>query len=146
MNFQIPQNLDVEDSVIFGLTFTQLLFLGGGIGITFFLFTLTNTIIAIIIGIPAMLLGALLAFFKYNNQSFIVLFQALIRFFTNKRIYKWEKVNKKGVPKISIVDDEGQDVFSGKDFGGDKIVELSVGLNFEEEKIDPLEKELINTP
>ena len=146
MNFQIPQNLDVEDSVIFGLTFTQLLFLGGGIGITFFLFTLTNTTIAIIVGIPAMLLGALLAFFRYNNQSFIVLFQALIRFFTNKRIYKWEKVNKKGVPKISIVDDEGQDVFSGKDFGGDKIVELSVGLNFEEEKVDPLEKELINTP
>ena len=146
MNFQIPQNLDVEDGVIFGLTFTQLLFLGGGIGITFFLFTLTNTIIAIIIGIPAMLLGALLAFFKYNNQSFIVLFQALIRFFTNKRIYKWEKEKKKGVPKISVVDDDGQDVFSGKDLGGDKIVELSVGLNFEEEKFDPLEKELINTP
>ena len=92
MRFQVPQNLDVPDTILLGLDFKQLIYLGGALGCMVFLFLFTGGIIpTLIIGGPIAILAGFLSFFVYNNQKFITLFQALIRFFSRKRMYIWRQ-------------------------------------------------------
>ena len=41
--------------------------------------------------VPVAILAGFLSFFSYNNQKFVVLFQALIRFFSRKKMYVWRQ-------------------------------------------------------
>ena len=92
MRFQVPQNLDVPDTILFGLDFRQLIYLGGALGFIIFLFLFTGGIVpALLIGGPVAILAGFLSFFVYNNQRFVTLFQALIRFFSRKKMYVWRQ-------------------------------------------------------
>ena len=91
MRFQVPQNLDVPDTIFLGLDFRQLVYLGGALGFSVFLFLFTTVPITLLFGIPAFVLAGLLSFFSYNNQKFVTLFQALIHFFSRKKMYLWRQ-------------------------------------------------------
>lgn len=91
MKFQVPQNLDIKDTILFGLGFKQMLYIGGGFGIFITLWLFTGFFVALLLGTPILVLSLLLSFFTFNNQSFVVLFQAMIKFFSNKRIYIWKQ-------------------------------------------------------
>ena len=91
MRFQVPQNLDVPDTIFLGLDFRQLIYLGGAVGLLVFLFLFVGVVSALFIGGPVAVLAGFLSFFSYNNQKFITLFQALIRFFSRKRMYVWRR-------------------------------------------------------
>ena len=92
MRFQVPQNLDVPDTILLGLNFKQLIYLGGALGCMVFLFLFAGGIIpTLIIGGPIAILAGFLSFFEYNNQKFVILFQALIRFFSRKKMYVWRQ-------------------------------------------------------
>ena len=92
MRFQVPQNLDVPDTILFGLDFRQLIYLGGALGFMVFLFLLAGGIVpTLLFGGPVAILAGFLSFFSYNNQRFVVLFQALIRFFSRKKMYVWRQ-------------------------------------------------------
>ncbi len=91
MRFQVPQNIDITDKILFGLDFKQLLYLCGAAGLFVFLFLFTGTIVAILFGVPIVLFALLLSFFSLNNQSFVTIFQATIRFFMNKKMYIWKQ-------------------------------------------------------
>ena len=97
MRFQVPQNIDIEDKIVLGLSFKQLLYVGGGVGIVATLFLLTNIFLAIVVGGPFLLLGVSLAFFRVNSQPFIVILQSFISFAINKKIYTWEKESQEEV-------------------------------------------------
>ena len=92
MRFQVPQNLDVPDTIFLGLDFKQLIYLGGALGFIVFLFLFTGSVLlTLFLGGPVAVLAAFLSFFSYNNQKFVVLFQALIRFFSRKKMYVWRQ-------------------------------------------------------
>ena len=63
MRFQVPQNLDIKDTVLFGLDFRQLLYLGGSLGLVLFLYLFGGGIIlSLLIGGPVVVFAALLSF------------------------------------------------------------------------------------
>ena len=94
MRFQVPQNLDVADTIFLGLDFKQLIYLGGALGFIIALFLFAGGIIpALIFGGPVALLAGFLSFFSYNNQPFSAVLQALVRFFTKKKMYMWRQGN-----------------------------------------------------
>lgn len=136
MRFQVPQNLDVADTIFLGLSFKQIIYLGGGCGITIFaFFFLGGTIGAIFIGGPFILFALLLSFFKYNTQSFIVLLQAVIGFLYGGKMYMWKKEGNEKYQqrKISKTENIESTNISNKT-RSDKVRNLSNNLVFD--KID----------
>ncbi len=92
MNFQVPQFIEVEDQVFGPLTFKQFIYLAGGGGLAFLVYTLD---IPFAIKVVPMLvlggLGAALAFFKYNNRPFIATLEAGLYYLLSHKNYIWRK-------------------------------------------------------
>lgn len=143
MRFQVPQNLDVPDTIFLGLDFRQLIYLGGALGFMVFLFLFTGGIIpTLIIGGPVAVLAGFLSFFVYNNQKFVTLFQALIRFFSRKKMYVWRQgatdaaVQHTKKQKDTV---DGEFVHPGayaQQQKVDKVREMSANLVFSDEEGD----------
>ena len=92
MRFQVPQNIDVPDTIFLGLNFTQIIYLGGSLGFFVFLVLFAGGFgVAFLFGTPLVILAALLSFFSFNSQSFATILQAMIYFFTRKRLYVWKQ-------------------------------------------------------
>lgn len=89
MQFQVPQFIEVEDTIFGPLTFKQFLYLIGGAGLCFIVYVYLPIYIAIfpIVGIGA--LAVALAFYKYNGRNFIFLVEAATKFFFSKKLYLW---------------------------------------------------------
>ena len=97
MRFQVPQNLDVPDTIFLGLNFKQLLYLGGALGFIVFVYLFLGGLsVAIILGLPVAVLAGFLSFFSHNNQPFSAILQSLIRFVTRKKMYMWRKTEEEG--------------------------------------------------
>ena len=91
MQFIVPQNLDIEDSIFLGLSFRQIIYLGGSIGIIFVSFFLFDSFLAIIISFPFAALGFALGFIKFNSRPFIHLIQSWVIYITSNKLYIWQK-------------------------------------------------------
>lgn len=144
MRFQVPQNLDVADTIFLGLSFKQILYLGGASGVTIFSFLFFGGIIgAIFIGGPFIFLAFLLSFFTYNTQSFIILLQAVIRFLSKGKIYIW---NKEGNEKYTQrkISKETKNISSNVSFlpKTDKVRDLSNNLVFDEIETKEIEPKI----
>lgn len=133
MRFQVPQNLDIPDTIFFGMSFLQLLYLGGGIGLLFILYLFTGSfIITVIIGLPVCGIAALLAFFRLNNQPFVIILQSVIQFSAKKRMYVWKKevidtsyIQRKSIKKQNTAES------SQEESGKDKVKNLDADLIFD---------------
>ena len=136
MRFQVPQNLDIRDTVFLGLDFRQLTYLGGAVGFMIFLFFFAGGFLpSLIFGGPVLVLALALSFFTYNSQSFIVLLQAAIRFFTGKKVYVWEKekgevyakreMERKSADSVSVHTEDSS--------GSDRVKGLGVDLIFSDD-------------
>lgn len=136
MRFQVPQNLDVPDTIFLGLNFKQLLYLGGAVGFAIFLYLFLGGIgPAILFGGPVAVLAGFLSFFTYNNQPFSAVLQSLIRFVTRKKMYMWRKSAESG--QVGVVSRRGlsDDVSSApsQSKGPEKIREASTNLVFSDD-------------
>lgn len=141
MRFQVPQNLDVPDTIFLGLNFKQLIYLGGALGCMVFLFLFAGGIVpTLIFGGPVAILAGFLSFFEYNNQKFVTLFQALIRFFSRKKMYVW----RQGVTDVAVQHTKRQQGTVDGEFTQpdaysqrqkiDKVREMSANLVFSDEE------------
>jgi hypothetical protein len=104
MQYKVPQNVDIEDKVIAGLTLRQFIFLitAGGIvlGLKYGLpASLSFLFMPLSIGIAAF--GAALAFYKINDRPFeVFLISAAKTLITpNKRIWQREGETKEQIEK-----------------------------------------------
>ena len=95
MRFQVPQFIEVEDKVIGPLTFKQFVYLAGGAGLVFLLYTFLPFIIALPLMAGAAGLAIALAFYKYNNKPFIDFLAAFFQYLTTSRLYIWKKEVRK---------------------------------------------------
>lgn len=95
MKFQVPQFIEVEDKIFGPLTVKQFIYVAGGAGLCFILYTYLNFYIAIFLMIPVAALAAALAFYKVNNRSFITVVESAFKYSLANKLYIWKKVQKK---------------------------------------------------
>ncbi len=91
MQFQVPQFIEVEDTIIGPFTFKQLIFILGGGGGIYLLKRLLPTFLAY----PAMMVFAVftwaLVFYKYNDRPFLLALQSATKYYFSTKLYLWNK-------------------------------------------------------
>ena len=132
MRFQVPQNLDVPDTIFFGLGFKQLFYIIGSLGWSAFVFLfLGGFVSAVFLGGPVIVFALLLSFFSFNTQPFIVILQVLIQFLFKKKMYVWKKIDSHYMPKQKSKRKKS-DASSNGDDSGKRVNTLSAKLLFDE--------------
>ncbi|XKT75296.1 MAG: PrgI family protein [Patescibacteria group bacterium UBA2103] len=91
MQYQVPQFIEVEDKIFGPFTLKQFIYLAGAAGISAVLFLSLPFFFALLLSIPFVGLGGALAFVKINNKPFIEVVESAFFFFTNGKLYLWEK-------------------------------------------------------
>ena len=91
MRFQVPQFIEVEDKIFGSLTIKQFIYLAGGGGLSFILYTFLNFYLAILAIIPVAGLSLALAFYKVNNRSFVAILEAGFKYLVSSKLYIWKK-------------------------------------------------------
>lgn len=99
MRFQVPQFIEVEDKIFGPLTIKQFIYLAGGVGIGFALYSTLPLFFAILIGVPILALSGALAFYKVNDRPFIQVLESAVYFALSNKLYIWEKRAKKAAEK-----------------------------------------------
>ena len=94
MKYQVPQFIEVEDKIIGPLTIKQFVYLVGGAGMSFIIYTFITFYIAIILIAIVVPLSIALAFYKINNKPFIDFLESAFIFYTKKNLYIWKKETK----------------------------------------------------
>ncbi|PIR45731.1 MAG: hypothetical protein COV08_03655 [Candidatus Vogelbacteria bacterium CG10_big_fil_rev_8_21_14_0_10_49_38] len=92
MQFQVPQFIEIEDTIFGPFTFRQFLYLAGGVGLCFIWYVyLKPWPLAVLPILGTAGLSAALAFYKYNDRDFIYLLESAVKFFFTKKLYLWKK-------------------------------------------------------
>jgi len=92
VRFQVPQFIEVEDKIFGSLTLKQFIYLAGGGGLSFLIYTLFDSLLLSII--PMMLIAGisiLLAFYKINNKPFVNVMEAAFKYYFGGKLYIWKK-------------------------------------------------------
>lgn len=91
MKYQVPQFIDVEDKIFGPLTFKQFVYLAGGAGLVFVIYSILPLFFALIFIIPVAFLSVALAFYKVNNKPFIFVLASALKYLTSSKLYIWKK-------------------------------------------------------
>lgn len=108
MRFQVPQFIEIEDKIFGPLTLKQFIYLAGGGGISYVVYSIIPYFtFALFFIIPIMLFSVALAFYKFNGKPFIFVVESAVKFTLGNKLYLWQKkerlVNKKeGVEKSDL--------------------------------------------
>jgi len=95
MQFKVPQFLDIEDKIFGPFTFREFVYLMGGAGLCFVLYKLLGFIMG---AIPILIIAGFslaLTFYKPNNKPFINMLESGFKYFTQNKLYIWEKSGEK---------------------------------------------------
>ena len=113
MRFQVPQFIDVEDKIFGPLTIKQFIFLAGGGGISFLVYTLIgNLLISAVPIILIMGISATMAFYKVNKRPFINITEYAFKYFFGPKLYIWKKEDKPITKPEDIAANEAKDYAS----------------------------------
>lgn len=95
MTFKVPQFIEVEDKILGPLTIKQFVYVAGGVASILFFRAFFPLVFAILLGVPFIILGLMLAFYRLNDQPFIRILEAAFYFYVIKnRLYLWKKEPK----------------------------------------------------
>jgi len=101
MQYPVPQFTDVEDKIIGPLSFKQFGIIFGGGAVVFVIYSLTKSVVGLIIGIILFGLPALfLAFGKINGRPIYRSFGTFLQFFTHPRQMLFHKEGGDQTAKI----------------------------------------------
>jgi len=95
MQFEVPQFIEVEDKIFGPLTLKQFIYLAGGAGVSFALYSLLPIFISILLILPILLLSVALAFYKKDNRPFILVIESAVKYLLGNKLYIWKKETKK---------------------------------------------------
>ena len=91
MYTNVPQFIDIEDKIAFGLTWKQLLWIFGMGAVLMVLYNLLDRPTFFVAGIPVVLIFVALAFVKPYGVSFITFLGFAFRFLTRSKNYVWKR-------------------------------------------------------
>ncbi len=92
MRFQVPQFIEVEDKIFGPLTLKQFIYLTGGGGLSFMVYTFLNSLLwaaipmAIIMGI-----SIAFAFGKVNSRPFVTVLESAFKYYWGNKLFIWKK-------------------------------------------------------
>ena len=101
MQFQVPQFIDVEDKIVGPLTIKQFLYVVGGVGLAYLSYRFVP-FVGVILGILWLVLGGMLAFYKFNNKPFVYLIEASFNYMRGSRLYVWKRREKKAETELDL--------------------------------------------
>jgi len=90
MRFQVPQFTGVEDKIFGPFTFKQFIFLVGGGGLAYIIWTFLGWW-GIILIIPTVGVSLALAFYKVHGRPFISVMESAFKYYLGNRLYTWRK-------------------------------------------------------
>ena len=100
MRFQVPQFIEVEDKIFGPLTIKQFIYLVGGAGLSFLIYSIIGNIyISAFFILPVIMFSVALAFYKINNKPFINVVEAAFKYFFGEKLYIWKKVDNQVIAK-----------------------------------------------
>jgi hypothetical protein len=134
MRYQVPQFIEIEDKVIGPLTIKQFIYLVGGAGMAFIVYTYVYIYIALPLIAGIIGLSLALAFYKINNKPFIDFLESAFLFYTKQNLYIWKKQPKPIVETKQEV--EKKQVYVPR-LSDSKLKELSWSLDINE-NLNPL--------
>jgi hypothetical protein len=132
MRFQVPQFIDIEDKIFGPLTLKQFIYLVGGGGAIFILYTLLPLPLTIIFGIPLSAFTLALAFYTVNNQPFIKVVENAFYYLLSNKLYLWKKQERKVSPVVSKEQKEKETPIYGPKITKSKLEDLAWSLNIKE--------------
>ncbi len=95
MRYQVPQFIEIEDKIVGPFTIKQFIYIVGGAGMSFLVYTYVTFFLAIILIAVIMPLSLALAFYKINNKPFIDFLESAFTFYMKQNLYIWKKEDKK---------------------------------------------------
>ncbi len=102
MRFQVPQFIEVEDRIFGPLTIKQFIYLAGGGGLSFVIYSVLGLILGAIPILAVIAFSVALAFYKFNGRTFIDMLESGFYYLISNKLYIWKKtarVNEKNQPK-----------------------------------------------
>lgn len=107
--YKVPQNVDMQDKIVGPLTMFQFLYLLAGGMIFYSTFKAGQTVLMILVGIPAALVGLAFAFVKVNDQPFNKFVVSFAFFLTHPKSRVWHQGGS--TPSVQVtVDPNKKDV------------------------------------
>lgn len=135
MRYQVPQFIEVEDKIIGPLTIKQFVYLVGGAGMSFIIYTYLPLIVAVVLIAIIVPLSAALAFYKINNKPFIDFMESAFVFYTKQNLYIWRK-EKREIEQSAAKDATENQIYVPR-LSDSKLKELSWSLDINE-SLNPL--------
>ena len=110
MRFQVPQFIEVEDKIFGPLTLKQFIYIAGGLGLSFILYTSLPIYLSAPVIMVVVIFSAALAFFRFNKRfPFIYMVEAAVKYYLGGKLYIWRKVDKIRDPKAEATDKEARE-------------------------------------
>jgi hypothetical protein len=103
MQFQVPQFIEMEDTIFGPLTFKQFLYLAGGAGLCFIWYVYLPIFISIFLILGTGGIAVSLAFYKYNGRNFIFILESFVKYALTKKLYLWKQGAGGDIKKTEVV-------------------------------------------
>src|SRR4030042_5830042 len=126
MQFQVPQNIDLEDKIIGPLTLKQFIIILIGGMFDYMWYTFFSTGVFILLALPTTLLTLALVFAKVREEPFPKFLGNLILFTLKPKILTWGETKK---PKIIEVKKAKKEKIIPKVTSGSEIEKLSRAID-----------------
>ena len=133
MRFQVPQFIEVEDKIFGQLTLKQFIYLGGGAGLSFIVYTILNNFLLTILPM-AIIMGtsSALAFIKINNKPFVSIVESAFRYYFGNKLYIWKKEEKKIDKKADVAEQKNYASVMVPKISDSKLKDLTWSLDIKE--------------
>ena len=140
MKFQVPQFIEIEDKIFGPLTLKQFIYLAGGGGISFVIYSIIPYIVvALFLIIPVMFFSVALAFYKVNGKPFIFVVESAFKYTLSNKLYLWQKREKVITKKDSISNDNSS-LLKVPKLSESKLKDLTWSLDINE-NINPITRD-----
>lgn len=136
MRYQVPQFIEIEDKIIGPFTIKQFVYVVGGAGMSFIVYTYLHIYLSILLIAGIVPLSLALAFYKVNNKPFIDFLESAFLFYTKQNLYIWKKQEKEVKVKTATETTENAQVYVPR-LSDSKLKELSWTLDINE-NLNPL--------
>jgi hypothetical protein len=94
MQFSVPQFIEVEDKIFGPFTFKQFIFIVGGGGLSYFIYSVLPQKVALLAMLPVLGFSGALAFYKINDRPFIVVLESAFYYMIKGKLFLWKHVDK----------------------------------------------------
>ncbi len=133
MQYQVPQFIDIEDKIFGPLTLKQFIYLAGGGGLCLLFFTALPLYLAIPLSLPFIGLSVALAFYKVNDQAFIITLEHAFTYQLGSKLYIWKQREVHSKQPIDSFLETSPETVAIPKLSQSKLKDLSWALNIKDQ-------------